>query len=149
MSDRGRDAFERALDEALRKDRAWYDGLGPSPSPRMRVGVALARAPGSGGAAQFDLAMDWTDEPTDLPAPPQLPPREATGRSGDTPTEIERELGFGAPLTLDELTSRWRDFVWRNHPDRQPVVARERANIRVAIANALYERARRRLAKAR
>jgi hypothetical protein len=94
--------------------------------------------------------MDWTDEPTDRPAPPpQRPPREAAGRSGDTSAEIERELGLGAPLTLTELTARWRDFVWRNHPDRQPPDARARANMRVAIANALHEGARRKLARAR
>ena len=63
--------------------------------------------------------------------------------------EIATELGLGAPLTLAELTSRWRDFVWRNHPDRQPVEARERANTRVAIANTLYDRVRREFAKPR
>jgi hypothetical protein len=46
------------------------------------------------------------------------------------------------------LTRRWRAFVWRNHPDRQPVHARERGNIRVAIANTLYDQARRELKRA-
>jgi hypothetical protein len=55
------------------------------------------------------------------------------------------ELGLGTALTIDQLTSRWRDF----DPDRQPEAARERANARVAIANTLYDRARRDLAKAR
>jgi hypothetical protein len=57
--------------------------------------------------------------------------------------EIATELGLGEALTLDQLTSRWRDFVWRNHPDRQPVDVRERANTRMAIANTLYDQARR------
>jgi hypothetical protein len=70
-------------------------------------------------------------------------------RSGDPSTAIAAELGLGATLTLGELTSRWRDFVWRNHPDRQPVDARSQANTRVAIANTLYDRARRELAKPR
>jgi hypothetical protein len=70
-------------------------------------------------------------------------------RSGDPSAEIATELGLGAALTLDRLTSRWRDFVWRNHPDRQPVDARAQANARMAIANTLYDRARRELAKAR
>ncbi len=61
-------------------------------------------------------------------------------RSGDASAEIATELGLGAALTLAELTSRWRDFVWRNHPDRQPMDAREQANARVAIANTLYDR---------
>ena len=150
MSDRSSDAFQRALDEAGRKDRPPNDsGPGPTGGARVR-GVAFARAPGSGGRARFGLALDWTDEPADRPGPPpQPPPREPAGRSGETSAEIATELGLGAALTLDQLTSRWRDFVWRNHPDRQPADARERANTRVAIANTLYDQARREVAKPR
>jgi hypothetical protein len=149
MAGRRSDAFERALDEADRRDNAPDDsGAGPTGGARVR-GVAFGPAPGSGGRARFGLALDWTDEPTDPALPPQTPPRESAGRPGETSAEIAMELGLGAALTLDQLTSRWRDFVWRNHPDRQPVAAREGANRRVAIANALYDRARRELAKAR
>ena len=154
MPDRGSDAFQRALDEAGRKNRAPNDsGAGPTGGARVR-GVAFGPAEGSGGKARFGLALDWTDEPADQPAPPpqpppQPPPREPPARSGDMSIEIATELGLGAPLTLAELTSRWRDFVWRNHPDRQPADARERANTRVAIANTLYDRARREFAKPR
>lgn len=150
MSDRRTAAFQRALDEAGWKDRAPDDnGAGPTGGARVR-GVAFGVAAGSGGKARFGLALDWTDELTDRPTPPpQPPPREPARRSGDTSIEIAAELGVGAALTLNQLTSRWRDFVWRNHPDRQPEAARERANARVAIANTLYERARRELAKAR
>jgi hypothetical protein len=147
MSDRGSDAFQRALDEAGRNDRAPNDsGWASARGPRMR-GVAFGGGPGAGGKARFGLALDWTDEPADRPAPP--PSREPAVGSGDTPSEIAAELGLGPVLTLDQLTSRWRDFVWRNHPDRQPPDARERANARMAIANMLYDRARRELAKAR
>ena len=150
MPDRRGDAFQRALEEADRKDRA-LNGGGPAPTGRPRVrGLAFSATPGSAGKARFGLALDWTDEPADRPAPPpQPPPREPAGRSSETSAEISTQLGLGAPLTLDQLTSRWRDFVWRNHPDRQPVEARERANTRVAIANTLYDRARREFAKPR
>jgi hypothetical protein len=150
MSDRRTHAFQRALDEAGRKDRASHDsGAGLTGGARVR-GVAFGAAPGSGGKARFGLALDWTDEPVSPPPPPpQPPPREPARHSHDTSAEIAREIGLGAALTLDQLTSRWRDFVWRNHPDRQPEAARERANARVAIANTLYDRARRDLAKAR
>jgi hypothetical protein len=150
MSDRRTDAFQRALDEASQKDRAPNDsGAGPTGGPRVRR-VAFGAAPGSGGKARFGLALDWTDELGDRPTPPPQPPsREPAWRSGDTSAEITIELSLGTALTLDQLTSRWRDFVWRNHPDRQPEAARERANARVAIANTLYDRARRELAKAR
>jgi hypothetical protein len=148
MPDRRIDAFQRALDEAGRKDRASNDDSpGATGGPRVR-GVAFARAPGSGGKARFGLALEWMDEPESRPAPPP-PVREPAKRSGDTSIEIAAELGLGAALTLGQLTSRWRDFVWRNHPDRQPQEARERANARMAIANTLYDRARRGFAKAR
>jgi hypothetical protein len=147
MPDRHIDAFQRALDEAGRKDRAPNDsGAGPTGGARVR-GVAFGPAEGSGGKARFGLALDWTDEPVDEPAPPPQP--EPRACSGDASAEIATELGLGAPLTLAELTSRWRDFVWCNHPDRQPADARERANTRVAIANTLYDRARREFARPR
>jgi hypothetical protein len=150
VSDYSSDAFQRALDEARRKDRALNDDSGATQRPRVRAGLAFRPAQGSGGEARFGLAMDWTDEPADRPARRrQAPPREGARCPGDTPAEIAAELGLGAPLTLTELTSRWRDFVWRHHPDRQPLDARERANARVAIANALYEQARREFSRTR
>jgi hypothetical protein len=149
MSGPRSDAFQRALDEAARNDRAPNDdGPGATAGPRVR-GVAFGAAPGAGGEARFGLALDWTDEPVSPPPPPSSPPRQRPQRSGDSSAEIAAELGLGAALTLDQLTSRWRDFVWRNHPDRQPPDARAQANSRVAIANTLYDRARRKLTKAR
>ncbi len=151
MSDRPSDAFQRALDEAGRKDRVLIDsGAGSTGGARVR-GVVFGPAEGSGGKARFGLALDWTDEPPDRPAPPPQPPPppRAAERSGDMSTEIAAELGLGLALTLDQLTSRWRAFVWRNHPDRQPADVRERANRRVAIATTLYDQARRELAKPR
>ncbi len=150
MSGSRDDLFQHALDEAWRNDRAANDETAPPRRPRVGVGIPFGSPPGSGGKARFGLALDWTNELADRLAPPPQPlPREAAGRSGDTPADIAAELGLGVGLTLDQLASRWRDFVWRNHPDRQPLEAWERANARVAVANALYERARRRLAKAR
>ncbi len=149
MSDSRDDAFQRALDEARRMDHAPNDNAEPTPRPRVGVGVPFGAAPGSGGKARFGLALDWTDEPADRPPPPQSPPPNAAKYPADMSAEITAELGLGSPLNLGQLTARWRDFVWRNHPDRQPLDARERANARVAIANTLYDRARRELAKAR
>ena len=151
MSDRRKDPFERALDEARRTYRGSSD-VERELTRRARVGVGVPLGPArtSGGTARFGLALDWTDEPADRPAPrPRPPPGKAAPGPSDTQTEIAAELGLGGPLTLGQLTSRWRDFVWRHHPDRQPVEARERANARVAIANALYERARRELVEKR
>ena len=151
MSDRRNDEFQRALDQARRRDRARNDdGSGPAGGPRVRGNLEFGPAPGSGGEARFDLALEWTDEPADQlgrHAPPSTD--EAPPNPADTAAEIAAELGLAGPLTPDQLASRWRNFVWRNHPDRQPLEARERANARVAIANTLYDRARRKVAKGR
>ena len=147
MSGHSSDAFQRALDEAGREDHAANEA---SPTRRPRVhGVAFGAAPGAGGKARFSLALDWTDELADGAPPSQSPPRQPALRSVDPSAEIASELGLGAALTPDQLASRWRDFVWRNHPDRQPADARAQANTRMAIASTLYHRARRELAKAR
>jgi hypothetical protein len=151
MPDRRSDAFRRALEEVGRKDRA-PDDAGLTGGARVR-GVAFGPGEGSGGKARFGLALDWADEPEDQPA--SLPqrarpaPSVLPGRSADTMIEIATELGLGEALTLDQLTSRWRDFVWRNHPDRQPVEVREGANTRMAIANTLYDQARREVVERR
>jgi hypothetical protein len=116
----------------------------------MRAYVDFGPQPASGGEARFGLALDWIDEALassatrggDLAS-------EACLVRADTPDGIADELGLGAGLTAGQLTARWRKFVWRNHPDRQPKAARERANARVAIANALYEQAQRELARGR
>jgi hypothetical protein len=151
MSDRRSDAFQRALDEARRNDRAPNDdGSKPARRPRVRAGLEFGPAPSSGGEARFGLGLDWTDESANEVAPQaQDWTREGASCDEDTPEKIAEELGLRARLTLGQLALRWRDFVWRNHPDRQPLDARKRANARVAIANTLYDRARRELAKGR
>ena len=137
MSDRRDVDFQRALDEARRQDGPLGDDLSSAPAagPRVIGSLDFGPAPGSGGAARFGLALEWTAEPADQPVG-QAPVStgEAAPRLADTPTEIAAELGLAGPLTLDQLGSRWRNFVWRNHPDRQPAHARKRANARVAIA---------------
>ena len=151
MSDRRSDEFQRALDEARRQDRTLEDDAsGSAVGPRVHASLDLGRAPGSGGEARFGLALDWTDEPADwLGGRGPASTDEAPPNPADTPAEIAAELGLAGSLTGDELASRWRNFVWRNHPDRQPAHERDRAGARVAIANALYDKVRRELAKRR
>jgi len=147
IPDRQGDAFQRALDEARWKDRA-LDAL--AGGPRVNVSLDFAPTPGSGGESRFGLALDWTDEQADrLGRDAPASTDEAPPNPADTPAEIAAELGLNGPLTQDQLASRWRNFVWRNHPDRQPAYAQARANARVAIANTLYDRARRELIRRR
>jgi hypothetical protein len=148
MSNRRNDEFQRALDEARRQAQAPDDdSQEPRRGPRVRARLDFGAASGSGGEARFGLALEWTDEPADRQAPAST--GEPPPRPEDMPAEIAAELGLTGPLTLDQLAARWRGFVWRNHPDRQPAHARQLANARVAIANTLYDRARRELVKRR
>ncbi len=150
--DGARKTFQHALEEARRTDRdAGADReSGYVSKLRLRTAVEIGRAEGGGGDARWGLAMTWTNEPE------AVTPTPAAGQTGaparldtDLAEAIASELGVAAGMTEGQLTRRWRAFVWRNHPDRQPVHARDRANIRVAIANALYDQARRDLKGAR
>jgi hypothetical protein len=139
------DPFQRALDAAHRAAGPPDGDLAAlAPRPHVRANVDFGQSLGAGGEARFDLAMNWTGEPAEPPG------QGATDlSSSDTPAEIADELGLGDALNLSQLMSRWREFVWRNHPDRQPSEVRQRANARVAIANALYHQRRRELTKGR
>jgi hypothetical protein len=139
MSNRHGDAFQRALDEAGRKDRELNDdGAGPTRGARVR-GVAFGPAAGSGGKARFGLALDWTDEPADRPAPqqpppPQTQPRVPPARTGETSAEIATELGLGAALTLSSRSPACRGSRARQHAhgDRQHASRSGAAGLRQA-----------------
>ena len=145
--DRGDQAFLRALDDAG-GGRPPASETRPLPRrPEATACIGFSSGEGGGGAALWDFATEWTDERTPPPAQPATAATCEPNLSESDLATIAQELGVGATLTLRELASRRRDFIWRNHPDRQPVHARGRAGARVALANALYDAARRKLAK--
>ena len=59
------------------------------------------------------------------------------------PESIARELGITARSRPDELDRARRTFAMRYHPDRVPEEARERAALRMQIANMLIDAAKR------
>ncbi len=146
--DRSGEAFLRALDEADRSSPMKSEDR-PAPRPEPPASLDLGPDPGCGGEARWDLALQWTDERAPPPGPPAPDAVDETADSRDASAAIAQELGIGAALTPRQLASRWRAFVWRNHPDRMPAHERARAGARVAIANALYDEARRELRKRR
>jgi hypothetical protein len=144
--------FQHALEQARRSDRDANADIesGYVSKLRVRTPVEFGRAEGGGGDARWGLAMTWTNEPEAMTSAPTASQTcEPARLETDMVEAIASALGVGAGLTESQLTRRWRAFVWRDHPDRQPVHARERANIRVAIANTLYDHARRELKRAR
>ena len=103
-------------------------------------------------AARRASAWLWTGRtnPRDPPPPPQPPPREPAGRSGDTSAEIAdgaRPWRGADARSAHVPLARFR-LAQSSRPPARSTPASE-ANARVAIANTLYDRARRELAKPR
>jgi hypothetical protein len=148
--DRETELFRRALDEARRTSGAASadSEVGLDSTPIVRALVEFGPALGGGGEARWGLAMNWASEPDErLPSLIPIQESETTGLREDNEVAIASDLGIGGALTEHQLTRRWRAFVWRNHPDRQPPDARKQATERVAIANTLYYQALSELAK--
>ncbi len=152
IRDRETELFQRALDEARGTNGAASDDseVGFDSTPIVRALAEFGPAHGGGGEARWGLAMNWASEPDErLPSLTTFHGSETKGHCEDDRLAIANELGIGGALTERQLTRRWRAFVWRNHPDRQPPAAREQATERVAIANTLYDEARNELVKGR
>jgi len=145
-----RNSFHDVLEETVRNSRgANRDDRSKIAMPKAPRSLDIGPARCGGGEARWGLAMSWTAAQDETMASTLPPAGEAPLLHRDAPELIAAELGIGTPASAHDLRLRWRTFVWRNHPDRQPAGARERANARVAIANSLYQSARRQLRQAR
>lgn len=148
MTGRANQGFQEALAEAERDAATASKDPAHPRRPEATVCIDLNAIEGA-GAALWAFAMEWTDEPAQPIARQASSPTFETASLERDLASIARELGLGAALTLTQLASRRRAFIWCNHPDRQPAHARARAGERVALANALYDAARRKLAGSR
>ena len=61
----------------------------------------------------------------------------------ETSRALARELGIGPQSRQDDLDRARRAFAMRYHPDRMPEEHRERAALRMQIANMLIDEAKR------
>jgi hypothetical protein len=147
--DRTGEAFLLALEEARGRATAMIESRGKPSRPEAQVSAGFSSDRGGGGDARWDLAMQWTDERSAPLARPASGPADEADVPRPESAAIAEELGLGTAMSQRQLARRWRAFIWRNHPDRQPEEARERAGARVAIANALYDETQRILAKRR
>ncbi len=59
------------------------------------------------------------------------------------PEAISRELGLGGAVAADELGRKRRAFAFKNHPDRVAPHLRQRAMVRMQVANMLIDEATR------
>jgi hypothetical protein len=149
LLDRSGDPFGRALDNLRRSAEAGLDDGATHCSPAsLGLNCVFGLERGAGGEARWGLAMDWAEAPPQAGAEPASAPRLRPATLADLAEAVAEELGFTDAMTAAELAARWRAFVWANHPDRQTAEARETANARVALANALYDEARRKRPRA-
>ncbi len=65
------------------------------------------------------------------------------------PEAIAAELGLDVPAALHDLGRLRREFAFHNHPDRVPPHMRQRASVRMQVANMLIDDAKRRALAAR
>ena len=128
--------------------REW--GVGPSPSLQVDLLDQIERLQAENVGLFADRAMrEYGDN-----APPDTPKKASIETPAHLepaledlffldPESISRELGIQAKSRPDELDKARRVFAMRYHPDRVPEEYRERAVLRMQIANMLIDEAKR------
>ncbi len=144
--------FTSLLDElmaATREAEARESGIGPSPSLQVDMLEQIERLQAENVGLFADRAMR---EYGDHSAPGAEKPSIETLAHLEPaledlffldPETISRELGIEARSKPEELDKARRVFALRYHPDRVPEEYRERAALRMQIANMLIDEAKR------
>lgn len=125
---------------------------GVAPSLRVDMLAQIERLQAENLALFPDRAMrEYGDNAETVP---HEQPKQASQRSANLqpaledlffldPDSISRELGIGPKSKPAELDRARRSFALRYHPDRMPEEMRERAALRMQIANMLIDEAKR------
>lgn len=95
----------------------------------------------------FPDAVSLYDEMQDQSGPLPEEKQAAPAALSVDPAEIGRELGLESVSDAAALLRIRRKFAFRNHPDRMPQHMRQRAMLRMQIANMLIDEARRKMAR--
>jgi hypothetical protein len=149
----GQSIFDAVLDRLSEEDDADLppDGFGvEAPSAAIRglnagfvaasIGIPLA-----GGEGRLDDAyFDFADARPVSPSRPELD-EDARMFSRLSPQEVAEELGLTAANSAESLHAARRAFARRNHPDLVAELFRDRATLRMKIANLLIDEALKRL----
>ena len=137
--------FATLLDEAIAEAEAQE---GPAYARTTIPFDVLAEGQGgepvSDAAAAAEYLFAMADAP---PVAPMAPPAPLPELPSTEPAAIARELkltGREKPETLDRLR---REFAFRNHPDRVAPELRQRAIVRMQIANRMIDDAKGRLSR--
>lgn len=111
-------------------------------SGRIKVSGTEAAAGYRATTASIEEALHEIELKRAEIVPPPLAPEPLPSIE---PADIARELGLTATAGTDDLARIRRAFAFENHPDRVPAQLRERAIVRMQIANMLVDEALRRL----
>lgn len=111
-------------------------------SGRIKVSGAEATAEYRATTASIEDALREIELKRAEIVPPPLAPEPLPSIE---PADIARELGLTASAGTDDLARIRRAFAFENHPDRVAPQLRERAIVRMQIANMLVDEALRRL----
>lgn len=161
----GRSLFDSIL---TRLDHEQPEEPTTAPEPAFRVNglpagfvatVEVAESEHRAGDAyrafQADAVPDFDDDERRLPAGPAFDPMEPTERpeaeDAGMPARFERlteaqvieDLGLSPTDDAEVLAEKRRRFARDNHPDRVHPQLRDRATIRMTLANAAVDRAMR------
>ena len=143
----GKSLFESVLDR-LKQEREPEDedatpAAQPGPSAFGSGFVGAVFEPASGHRGNLERgyldALDGIDAPP--PPEPQMPPHLLRL----TPAEISEDLALAPDDTVQILQDKRRAFARKNHPDGFSEPYRDKANIRMTIANLMVDEALRRL----
>ena len=137
--------FATLLDEAIAEAEAQE---GPAYARTTIPFDVLAEGQGGEPVSDAAAAAEYLFAMADVPpVAPMAPPAPLPDLPSTEPAAIARELqltGREKPETLDRLR---REFAFRNHPDRVAPELRQRAIVRMQIANRMIDDAKGRLSR--
>lgn len=124
--------FAALLDELIRAAETGPEAVRPPAMPCDFLATTATHEvePGRAVSAEYFDALAVLDEIRTLPS--------------IEPEAVAEELGIAAADDARDFDQMRRDFAFRNHPDRVAPELRERAMIRMQIANRLIDEAKRR-----
>jgi hypothetical protein len=131
--------FAALLDDIM-AERAEDD----KPNPRISVDYLAAVEELHSGRIRFgEEAVRAEYATAEEREPKARPARQKIDPPSIDPTDVARELGLDGGKLPRDLDRVRRDFAFRNHPDRVATELRERAMVRMQIANMLIDEAKR------
>jgi hypothetical protein len=140
--------FASLLDEAMQRAR---DEAAPAARPAIPLDVRAAVPDELLGASDPHAAAEYIFAATaalGFGAEPETEPHASPLPPPVEPDSIAAELGLTGRESGEELDRIRREFAFASHPDRVAPDLRERAAIRMKIANGMIDEAKKRLRRA-